>query len=214
MKLRLLTIVMASFLFFSCKEKQKSGADGEKEGKEMNNTTDAVNSGIGPIPVEDTSDRYFSIKEYFEDHWGNRRQNPYTLLKVVKHNQKVDSSFVPLDDNKFQIVIAPFVAADISDKQFLGWYKFSDFTEDITSRIHYYYEAVKPELFLQKMDVSLDEFTKLIKGVYLETRREVNGEIYTQKLDYTADQLFRLQDFATDTKGNTETYIVEYWFNY
>src|SRR6478752_7644162 len=96
MRLRLLLLCICGLSLFACKEKQKSSSAEEK-------TTPVV-----PVKVEDTSERYFSIRDYFDDQWNTRRGSPYTLLKIHKVNNKTDSAFVALDSVLWFSMRAPF----------------------------------------------------------------------------------------------------------
>lgn len=194
MRSKYLLIVVIALSLFACKEKQKSGSDEEeKAGEEAT---------------------YFSITDYFVDQWNNRRGNPYVLLRVVTLNGKSDSAFVNLDSTLWFGLRAKFDAADISNKKFLGQYKFDMFDDATTETTHLHYEAQSPELFMQKMDIAADMFTNLVNSVYIETRQEKGNLSRTQKLQYIPDHIFQIQEYERSPGVPEKNLRMEYRFKY
>jgi hypothetical protein len=202
MRLRLLLVSICCLSLFACKEKQKSSSAEEK-------TTPAV-----PVQVVDTSERYFSIRDYFDDQWKTRRGNPYTLLKMHIVNGKADSAYVGLDSALWFNMRAPFIAADISDKKFLGLYRFDSFYDETTETTHLYYEAINPDLYLQKMDISADIYNNRVRSIYMETKSVKDGYQVSQKLQYIPDRIFQVQEFEKREGQPEKNTRLEYRFNY
>lgn len=207
MRLRLL-LLLSCLSLFACKEKQKSSSAEEKA------TQPSTTSGTPPVKVEDSSSTYFSISDFFDDQWKSRRESPYTLLKVTESNGKRDSAFVSLDSTVWSGLRAPFDAADISDKKYLGWYQYDMFNDETTETLHLHYEAMADDLFMRKMDVSADMFTRKIKSIYIETRRDREGQVFSQKLQYMPDRLFQVQTFEKSGGTAAKDTKVQYWFEY
>lgn len=202
MRLRLLLLCICGLSLFACKEKQKSSSAEEKTAP------------VVPVKVEDTSERYFSIRDYFDDQWNTRRGSPYTLLRIHKVNNKEDSAFVGLDSVLWFSMRAPFDAADISDKKFLGLYKFDSFDDETTETTHLYYESVSPDLYLQKMDISADIFTNRVKSVYMETKSIKDGRQVNQKLQYIPDRIFQVQEYEKIEGQPGKNTKLEYRYKY
>src|SRR6218665_3679923 len=120
MQLRLFLICSFCLSLFACKEKQKSSSAEEK-------TTPAA-----ATQAVDSSMTYFSLKDYFDDQWKTRSGSPYTLLKIQTVNGKTDTAYAPLDSALWLEIRAPFDAADIGDKKFLGHYKYDSFEDETT----------------------------------------------------------------------------------
>ncbi len=207
MQLRLL-LLLSCLTLFACKEKQKSSS------AEENATQSAATSATPPVKVEDSSATYFSISDFFDDQWRSRRESPYTLLKVTESNGKRDSAFVSLDSLVWSSMCAPYNAADISDKKYLGWYKYDMFNDETTETLHLHYEAMADDLFTRKMDVSADMFSRKIKSIYIETRRDEKGHVLSQKLQYMPDRLFQIQTFEKSEGTAAKDTKVQYWFEY
>lgn len=202
MRLRLVLVCLGCLSLFACKEKQKSSSAEEKTAP------------VARMKVEDTTQTYFSIKQYFNDQWKTREGNPYTLLKLQTLNGKTDSAFIPLTNELWAAMRAPFDAADISDKKFLGYYKFDSFTDETTETTHYYYESISPDLYLQKMDISADQYNNRVRSVYLETKRVENGHHVSQKLQYIPDRIFQIQQFEKADGQKEQNSKLEYRYNY
>ncbi len=208
MRSRLLLLLLPCLSLFACKEKQKSSSAEEKT------TQPTTTTGAPPVKVEDSSSTYFSISDYFDDQWKSRSEDPYTLLKITESQGKRDSAFIPLDSVLWKQLRAPFDAADISNKKFLGWYKYDMFTDETTETLHLRYEAMASDLFMRNMDISADMFTRKVKAIYIETRREEHGHNVSQKLQYMSDRLFQVQTFEK-TEGRTgKNTTVQYRFQY
>lgn len=203
MRSGLLLAILSCFFLFACKEKQKSSSAEEK-------TVDTT-----AVKEIDSSQTYFSVKQYFSDQWSTRRGNPYTLLRISKVGEgRPDSSFVQMDSVLWFSLIAPFNAADISDKSFLGKYRFGMFDDEEMEITHLHYEAVSAGMLLQKMDISADIFNNLVKSVYMETRKEQEGHTLSQKLQYISDRVFQIQEFEKTTGAPAKNTLLEYRFNY
>jgi hypothetical protein len=202
MRLQLVLVCVGCLSLFACKEKQKSSSVEEKTVP------------VERMKVEDTTQTYFSIKDYFNDQWKSREGNPYTLLRLQTVNGKTDSAFKLLTNELWAALRAPFDAADISDKKFLGYYKFDSFIDETTETTHYYYESISPDLYLQKMDISADQYNNRVRSVYLETRRVENGRHISQKLQYIPDRLFQVQQFEKTEGQKEQNSNLEYRYNY
>ncbi|WP_162902799.1 hypothetical protein [Taibaiella koreensis] len=204
MRLRSLLPVVFCCALFACKEKQNSASTEEK----------ATTGQEPPQKTGDTTETYFSITDYFNDQWKNRNGDPYTLLKIVETNGRRDSAYVPLDGVLWGRLRAYFDAADISDKKYLGWYKFDMFTDETTETTHLHYEAVAADLFLRKMDISADMVTNLVKSIYMETSRQQDGRLVRQKLQYMPDRIFQIQILGSEKGNITKDTLLEYRFKY
>jgi hypothetical protein len=201
MRLKLSAVALCCLTLFACKEKQKSSSAEEKQ----------------PIVVEqqvDTTISYFSLKQYFADQWKTRSGNPYTLLRVNTVNGKTDSAYLPMDEALWRSIVAPFEAADISNKKFLGYYKFDSFEDDATQTTHFYYEATSPKLFTRKMDISADIVSNLVRTVYVETQNIQEGRQIFRKLQYVPDKLVQIQEFEKVEGQPEKTSRLVYKFTY
>ena len=194
MRAKYLLIVVLSLSLFACKEKQNSNSVKEENKEEVQT--------------------YFSITEYFVDQWNNRRGNPYTLLRIVTLNGKSDSAFVVMDSTLWFSLRAKFDAADISDPKFLGKYKDEIFNDETTETNHIYFEAKEPNLFMQKMDISVDMFNDKVKSVYVETREDKENYAHTQKLQYIPDRIFQFQESERSSDAPDKELRIEYRFDY
>jgi len=201
MRLKLWLILLPGLCLFACKEKQKSSsAEGEIGAADTARRE----------KVEDTTMTYFSIRQYFEDQWKTREGNPYVLVRIRKVNGRADSANVPLNTALWDSLTAPFNAADISDKKFLGYYHFDMFDDEITNTRHYHYEALSEGLFLRKMDIATDVLNDKVQSVYLETRKKERGTVTSQKLYYAPDRIFQIQEFKKGEDVPESNMLLEY----
>lgn len=202
--MRLPLILSAAFCLtlFACKEKQKSA------------TTEQKAAPIAPLKVEDTTQTYFSIKDYLDQQWVLKKDNPYTLLKVVIANGKRDSTFVPLDSTAWYAMMQPFYVADISDKKYLGWYRFDSFENDEAEEVHIHYEAIAPDTIMRKMDIAANRYSGMVNLVYMETRNKTDNVITTRKMTYKRDDFVQVvESEKTEGKPAVER-VIEHRFKY
>ncbi len=196
MRTSLVLLFFGMLLTFSCKEKQKS-------------TSTPTES-----PAMAEEEPYFSISQYFDDQWQTRKDNPYTLLRIVNLNGRTDSSFVPLDSVLWQNLRAYFDAGDISQDKFKGQYKYNIFEDESTQSLNLIYEAKEPDLFTTKMLIGADMYSKLVRSVYMETKKEKKNYLQTQKLSYIPDRVFQIQEFEHSLAAPDKKLFIEYRFSY
>jgi hypothetical protein len=202
MKLQFLFALFLCGSLFACKEKQKSASVEEK--------TPAT----GRLAVEDSTQTHFSIKSYLEDQWTLKRNDPYTILKITVTGGKRDSAFVPLDSILWVTMTQPFLASDISDKKFLGWYKVDSYEDDVTETTHLNYQAVAPDAFTKKMDLAVNPVSNVIKTVFIETMAKTETKFITQKLQYRPDDIIQIVTFEKSNDKPGVTTSIDYRFKY
>ncbi|PSK92164.1 hypothetical protein [Taibaiella chishuiensis] len=198
-------VVLALLLSFSaCKEKQNS-TSAKKE---------PVADTTGQVVDTTSGETYFSIRAFFDDQWTTRKGMPYTLLRVEKNDGRTDSAFADLDSLLWQELRGPFDRADISDKKFAGLYNFEMFDDEATQTSNLNFDAKKPELYMQKMYITVDQFSRRVQSVYIETRATGEGYTHSQKLNYIPDRIIQIQDFETPAGAPARHRTVEYRYKY
>ncbi len=195
---------MFMLFLFACKEKQNSTAVKKEPVSQAQQQAQDTASG----------DSYFSIRSFFDDQWKTRKGIPYTLLRIVNLNGKTDSSFVALDSILWQQLRAPFDAADISDRKFIGQYNFDVFDDESTQTSNLNFDAKTPDLFMQKMYIGADQFSHKVQSVYIETRTTRDGYTHSQKLNYIPDRIVQIQEFEKSTATPAKNLTIEYRYKY
>jgi len=165
-------------------------------------------------PKDPNVETYFSIKQFLDDQWENRKGIPYTLLKISTFNGKMDSSIVGLDSILWQGIRTKFDPADISSTEFLGQYDFNSFEEKEMDLTTLHYQAKNKDLFMQVMNIDIDDFTNRIRSVYIETSKE--NAIYkkTEKLLFVPDNLIQIQEFEKSMVSPAKNMKISYRFDY
>ncbi len=199
-----LVVAFALLLSFSaCKEKQNS-TSAKKEP-----VTDTTG-----LAVDTTAEPYFSIRAFFDDQWKTRSGMPYTLLRVEKNDGRADSAFADLDSALWNELRAPFDAADISDKKFAGLYNFEMFDDEATQTANLNFDARKPDLFMQKMYITVDQFSRRVLSVYIETQDAREGYSHSQKLNYIPDRIIQILEFEKTAGSPARNHTLEYRYKY
>ena len=199
---KIILITAFCLTLFACKEKQNSTAAKEKA------ATAAAQR------IADSTQPHFSINAYLEDQWTKKKNDPYTILKVVEKGGKRDSVFIPLDSALWVAMFEPFHASDIGDKKFQGWYKINSYDDDVTELAHLNYEAVSPDYFTQKVDLGVNKVSNEIRSVYIETVGKTDAGIVSTKLQYRPDNIVQIIKFEKEKDKAGITTKTEYKFKY
>lgn len=206
MRLFLILPIALCLTLFACKEKQKSAS--------AEQSADAPAGPVTRLKVDDTTQTYFSVKEYLDQQWNLKKDNPYTLLKIVVENGKRDSSFVPFDSTNWFTILQPFYIADIGDKKYLGWYRFDSYKDDDAEEVHIRYEAIAPDTIMRKMDVAANPFSGTVNLVYMETRHQTGQGIISRKMTYKRDDFIQIIESDKKEGKPASDRILEYRFKY
>jgi hypothetical protein len=137
---------------------------------------------------------YFSIKQFIDDQWRVYRGQPFGFMKYVYEDGKVDSSLTNIDDMNWGVILQPFFESDISDPRFLGHYNFSQFEDNATQTVNYYYEAKEDSLFTRKLQIMADDVTSKVRSIYIETEKNTHLKHVTHKLFYIPLEVISLQE--------------------
>lgn len=169
-------------------------------------------------PKEDTNEfkdvkgTYYSIKGYIYDQWSIHHDQPYGLVKIVKLDGKVDSSYISAIDMDWGSVLKLFIETDISDPKFLGKYDFTGFHDMSTASKNYFYEAKDKKLFTRRLEIVTDSYNNRIKSIFIETQKKTSISTKTQKLLYIPLKTISIQEVENSKIGaQTEVYL-EYKF--
>lgn len=145
---------------------------------------------------------YFSVKDFLDDQWKNRENQPYTLTRIITLNDRSDTAFVSWDSTFFTTIRAPFDAADIGKREFLGKYDFSVTEDNISGAYNLTYDANNPELTTRKLIIAMDRYNQRVRSVYIETTEDNRLHYRSQKLLYIPDRTIQIQEFEkTDVSG-------------
>lgn len=162
-----------------------------------------------PAVVHDASEgTYFSVKQFIKDQWDTHSGQPYGLEKKVSMNGKEDVSMTTAYEMDWGPLIKMFFDADISDVKYLGQYSFSQFEDDATFTINYYYEANNPKLFTRKLQVSADATNLRIRSIYIETQKDGKS----QKLFYMPLKVISVQEYEKSFLSSPKEIRIEYRF--
>jgi len=153
---------------------------------------------------------YFSINQFMLDEWNTYAGEPFMIKKTTKDGDKVDSSLTNSDVINWGPLLQIFRLTDISDKKFLGQYKFSQFDDKVDETHNFFYEAdeANEDLFTRKLLITIDAYTAKIKGIYIETEKKDLFDDCVQKLYYAPLKTVQIQTEDKPLMGS-KTYVVE-----
>ncbi len=162
-----------------------------------------------PVMEENKEDLYFSTKDFLDDQWKNRENQPYMLTRIITLNDRSDTAFVAWDSTFFATIRAPFDAADIGKRNLLGKYDFSVTEDNISGAYNLTYDAKTPELLTRKVIISMDSYNQRVRSVYIETMEDNRLHFRSQKLLYQPDVVIQIQEFEkTDVSGPKELRVI------
>lgn len=160
---------------------------------------------LAPVPGMDTTQTYFSVRQYIQDqmtvYWGQ----PYSLNRFETREGKTDSSMVNFYNMEWGPVYAAFLATDISATKYLGHYRFSRFEEGISGNFVLNYEAMEKELYTRSLQITVDPTNNRILSIYIVAAKDGNS----RKLLYIPLKVIQIQESGAGKKHN---YRLEYRF--
>lgn len=182
----LLLFIIASF--FSCKKK------------------------IEKDPYENIKGNYFSIRQFGLDEWNTFQGEGFTIIKTVRVGNKIDSSFTNSDTINWTPILKAFFETDISDRKYLGQYKFTQFDDKADATHNFFYEAQDEDLFTQKLLLTIDMYNSKVKGIYIETVKRDLFNTRTEKLYYAPLKTIQIQTEDKPLFGEKKHTVVQYDF--
>ena len=156
---------------------------------------------------------YYPIHLYVKQQADYYAGQPLTFYKISTLNGKRDSMLTNINKIDWAAIYKTFIAADISDRKFLGKYKYSEFYEPTNSTNSMVYEAQEDDLFTRRFMVNKDSENGRITSVFIQTEKGSKREGTKQMLYYNAGELLQIQEqqwTKAGTKGREMT--VEYRF--
>jgi len=185
----LLVVILAGILFSSCKKKEQKDPNAGPKGN------------------------WFSIRQFGIDQWNSYvGGTPFVILKTVKVNNKIDSSYTNSDTLNWGNIFKTFFETDISDSTLQDQYTYTAFYDNEDMTLNLFYKANDPDLFTQKLEVTVDQYTRKVRGIYIETyKKDVWGE-YKQKLVYVPMRSIQMQEDEKPLFGAKKYVITEYSF--
>jgi len=185
-----LTIIV---LFFSCKRSETT-------------------AGAANEIITDSTQTYFSINQLIDDQIALYYGQPFTLYRIATLNGKLDSTIVNTDNMDWAAILKAFRGTDISDRKYLGQYKFSMFDDDATGNRILVYEAKDPKLFTRQLQLIIDPSNFKILSVYVETAKNTTWRSRKQKLLYMPLKIIQLQEDEKPLVGEARNLHVDYRF--
>lgn len=167
-------------------------------------------------PATEIKGNYFSVQQFALDEWNTYAGEPFTITKITRVNDIVtDSTTTNSDTLNWGGIFHLFFESDISDRKFLGQYKFNQFDDNADETHNFYYEAdpEEDELFTRKLLLSINQYSQKVKGIYIEAiKKNILGET-TYKLFYKPLTTIQIQTIEKPVLGSKKHTVVEYTFN-
>ena len=158
----------------------------------------------------DVKGTYFSINQYALDEWANHAHDPLTFSKKYVVNKKADSGYVNMEHLDWNTVLKTFLETDISDRKYLGKYKFSQFDDNSDNTHDFMYMTSDKNLFTQELLITMDVHTTAVTGIYIETyKKNFLGET-TQKLYYAPMKTIQIQRHENPLIGQKKEILLQY----
>ena len=162
---------------------------------------------------KNVSGHYFSVGQFALDEWNTFAGEPFVIVKSVRVNDgKADSSYTNSDTINWAPIIHTFMETDISDRKLLGKYKFTQFEDNNDETHNFFYEAVDEDLFTQKLLITIDQYTRKVRGIYIETMKNTAWSEKIQKLYYSPLRTIQIITDERPRLGSKKLTVVEYDF--
>ncbi len=159
------------------------------------------------------SGSYFSIRQYALDQWNTFSGEPFVILKTERvNNGHWDSSYTNSDTLNWGDIFKVFFETEISDRKFLGKYKFTQFDDDQDDTHNFFYEALEDDLYTRKLLITIDGYNQMVKGIYIEANKESLLGSKMVKLYYKPLQRIQIQTIESPLLGEKKHTVTEYDF--
>ena len=160
------------------------------------------------VPPTDTTQTYFSIKQYIQDQAATYGEQPFSLNRFATVDGKTDSSMVNFVNMEWGPVLKAFIETDISAVKFLGHYRFSRFEEERTGNFTLSYDAIDADLFTRTLQLTVDPTNNRILNIYIQTSTKEKS----QKLLYIPLKIIQIQEAEASWTGTKHNLRLEYRF--
>jgi hypothetical protein len=192
MHIKYLLLVACTLLLFSCKPK--------------NAPTNVV------AKPNDTTQTYWPINQYLDGQVNLYAGEPLSLYCIISVDGRIDSSMVNAVSLDWKKVFKAFRETDISNTKFIGNYNFSMFDDDATGNRTMYYEAKDPNLYTQKLQITMDPTNYKVLSVYVESGRKTTWRVIKDRLLYIPYKIIQQQRDETPPQGPTKKIRIDYRF--
>lgn len=156
---------------------------------------------------------YFSVRQYALDQWNTFSNEPFLLVKTVRVNGgKYDSSYTTSDTLNWGNIFKVFFKTDISDRSYLGKYKFTQFEDNQDDTRNFFYEALDEDLYTRKLLITIDQYNQMVRGIYIEATDKTIFDEKMVKLYYKPMSRIQIQEIETPMFGEKKHTVTEYEF--
>lgn len=181
----LFALLLLSVAFSSCRERQ-------------------------PDIFADVKGTYFSVKQMAIDEWNTHAADPVTFIRRETVNGKTDSSYQSIEHVDWPAILKVFFETDISDRKFLGKYKFSQFDDNVDNTHDFMYIAADKDLYTQQLLITMAIGSNKVTGIYIETEKNnLLGEVH-QKLYYNPMKTIQIQRTEKPLIGRKKETLIQY----
>lgn len=166
-----------------------------------------------PAEYSNITGNYFSIRQYTLDQWNIYSGEPFLIQKTVRVNDGAyDTTYTNSDTLDWGQIFNIFFKTEISDRKFLGKYKFTEFNDDHDETHNYFYEALDDDLYTRKLLIAVDQYTQKVKGIYIEAADNSPLEDKLVKLYYKPMRRIQIQTLVKPVFGKEKHTVTEYEF--
>lgn len=161
----------------------------------------------------DVKGSYFSVRQYALDQWNMWYGEPFLIVKTVRVNEgRYDSSYTTSDSINWAPIFKTFFATDISDRKYLGKYKFTQFDDPQDETHNFFYEALEDDLYTRKLLITIDQYNQRVRGLYIEAVENSMGDNKIIKLYYKPMKRIQIQETETPLLGAKKHTVTEWEF--
>ncbi len=161
----------------------------------------------------ETNGTYFSVRQFALDQWNTFYGEPFLILKTVRVNSgKYDTSYTTSDTLNWGNIFKMFFETEISDRKYLGQYKFTQFDDDQDETHNFFYEALDDDLYTRKLLITIDQYNQKVRGIYIEAAKKSIFEDRIVKLYYKPMKRIQIQTTESEMFGDKQHIVTEYEF--
>jgi hypothetical protein len=191
MKQLICSLCLLAFLICACKT---------KKGNDIPNNNQSN--------INDTT-TFFDIKGFFENEVKDVTTTPYFIYTTIKKDDNKKDS-MPLTTKDFVQLAQEFLEKDITQKDVKHFYKEDIFRDLSTKSVTFDYSTSNKDLYVQSIDVLLDEETNKVKFILIRANKTTNDSTIITQLNWNKGKSFLINKSVLKndgTKYSTQQYV-------
>lgn len=153
---------------------------------------------------------YFPIVTVLESEQKLLSSQPYTLYRIVRMGNKIDSTIIPVKDVDWASIREVIANADISDAKYEGQYDVNNFLDPVSGDRVVTYTAKTSDLFTKSIMLTMDPVGSTVHSLYVRAGSGSYWKSRLQQITLIPNSRIQILDEARAKPGGARSLSVEF----